>query len=160
MKKLLLMSLLLMFAACGMIWDFNNPDICFFVKNAAGENLLDPNVEGNILDNEITVDYDGNIYGLDRIRTRETIAVWYGLRIEPLNNIDDTPVLKFGEFFTQHRRDERSYQGETLTINWGDGTNDEVKFDLYVKGTHKVIKKIWLNGKLQSRNSLVINIVK
>jgi hypothetical protein len=147
--------------SCGKTWDLVNPDVCCFVRNADGENLLDPATEGNILDNEITVDYNGETYGMNgNAGTRASHEVWYGLRVEPYNDFsDDTPVLKFGEFrSTSH--DSGSYRGETLTINWGDGTSDEIKFDLYVKGSHNVKQKIWLNGELQSEDSLEVTIVK
>ena len=39
------------------IWDFINYNIYFSVKDAAGNNLLDPQVASNILGNEITVEY-------------------------------------------------------------------------------------------------------
>jgi hypothetical protein len=173
MKKILFISSLLLLAACNSniniqddrIWDFSNPDVVFFIRNAAGENLLDPNVEGNILDNEITVEYDDQIYGLNGAGTRANKDVWYGLRVEPYSDVlDDTPVLKFGEFRTSTHSD---FRGEAFTLNWGDGTSDEVKFDLYVtwkglgnKREPTVHKKIWLNGKLQSDDSLTVTIVK
>ncbi|MDR0907837.1 MAG: hypothetical protein LBM63_04445 [Rikenellaceae bacterium] len=163
MKRLVLISLLFVFATCDIqddrIWDFNNPNVCFFVKNAAGENLLDPNVEGNILDNEITVDYNGQVFGMDSVQTRALPPVWYGLRVEPYSDVlDGTPVLKFGEFSPVE-----DYHGETFTINWGDDTSDEVKFDLYIKREPNVIKSLWFNGELLPKPTtlnFVLNIVK
>ncbi len=54
---------------------------------------------------------------------------------------------------------------QTFTIHWGDGTSDEIMFDLYVtyrkKGTESTVhRKIWLNGELQSDNSLFVEIVR
>ena len=40
------------------IWDFINYNIYFSVKDAAGANLLDPQVSSNLLANEITVEYE------------------------------------------------------------------------------------------------------
>jgi hypothetical protein len=153
-------------------WDFHNPDICFFVKNEEGENLLDPNIEGNILGNEITVDYNGQVFGMDSVQTRALPPVWYGLRVEPFDDyLNFTPVLKFGEFITTS--DEIGFHGETFTINWCDGTSDEVKFDLYITWSINesyldpdptVHKKLWFNDELQPNvphtGDFVINIVK
>ncbi len=157
-KLFVILGALFVFCSCEpRIWDFNNPDICIFVKNDKGDNLFDADVEGNILDYDITVDYNGETYSISH--TRATHARWLGLRVEAYNNIlDDTPVLKFGEFKTTSGSD--SYHGEKFTINWGDGTSDEVKFDLYIQGRHNVKKKIWLNGELRSENSLDVTIVK
>ncbi len=138
-------------------WDFVNPDVCIMIMDDSGNNLLDPDAEVNILSNNITVDYDGQTHSL--LRTRDSgPARWQGLRIEPYSSSNNSPVLKFGEFKTTSG--SSSYRGEVFTINWGDGTSDEVQFDLYVRGTHNVIEKIWLNGELQSDDSLVVTIVK
>jgi hypothetical protein len=164
MKNTVLIILFLAFTACDIQQygevDYNTPSVCFFVKNAAGENLLDPNVEGNILGNEITVDYNGEVFDMGDTLTRALKPVWYGLRVEPYGDVlDHTRVLKFGEFSPVD-----DYHDETFTINWGDGTSDEVKFDLYIKRELKVVKKLWFNGELLSNDptkvSFVINIVK
>lgn len=160
MKKIFLFAIVfLLFLSCGSdkIWDFINYDVCFIVKNADGENLLDPATEGHILDSDITVEYNGKTYALND-NTRADKAVWYGLRIEAYGYKDNTPTLKFGEFDTAV-----GYREEQFTVHWGDGSSDVVKFDLYVKGTSnnpKVKKKIWLNGKLKSESSFVILIIK
>jgi hypothetical protein len=163
MKKIVMIAIALIASfSCSREWDFVNPDVCFFVRNANGDNLLDPAFEGNILENEISVDYKGETYTLNsdtNPSTRANMEIWRGLRVEPYSSlIDETPVLKFGEFRTTSG--SGSYHGETFTISWGDGTSDEVAFDLYIKGSHNVQQKIWLNGALKSENSLNIEIVK
>lgn len=47
------------------IWDFINYNIYFSVKDAAGANLLDPQVSSNLLANEITVEYEGKTFPLE-----------------------------------------------------------------------------------------------
>lgn len=147
------------------IWDFYNPDVVFVVTNDAGSNLLDPAVDVNILDRPIRVVYKNKTYlmnGDPDGKTRETIAYWNGLRVEPLHpTADHTPVLKFGEF-----KADGDYRGETFTVDWGDGTMTEVKFDLYVVYSDKyltdatIYRKLWIDGKQVSDDSLTAKIVK
>jgi hypothetical protein len=69
----------------GMIWDFANWDVCFLVKNAAGENLMDPEVVDNWLDRDIYVEYRDEIYPINAKEDAETRAnkpIWRGLRTE------------------------------------------------------------------------------
>lgn len=138
--------------------DLITPDICIVVTNAVGENLLDPDVEGNILDSDITVEYNGETYALTDKNTRASKPVWHGLRIEKFDYGDDRPTLKFGEFDTSVGQ-----RGETFTVNWGDGTSNDVAFDLYAtwkKCNPTVHQKIWLDGVLKSNDSLVIEMTK
>jgi hypothetical protein len=100
--------------------------------------------------------------------TRATMAVWEGLRIGKYYGYQGdsgTPALLFGEF----RTSTDGFHGETFIIDWGDGTHSAVMFDLYVtwsrsknKGREEptVHKKIWIDGKLQSDDSLVAVIEK
>ncbi len=120
--------------------------------------MLDSEVDGNLLGSDIYAEYNDDIYRITMTRDSGP-ARWQGLRIEPYNVYanDYTPVLRFGEFKTSSIDEIR---GETFIIHWGDGTSDEVKFDLYVKGRKNVVQRIWLNGKLASDNSLVVRIVK
>lgn len=166
MKKLssiLITAFAILFSGCGsgnnhcdMIWDLITPDVCIIVTNADGENLLDPDVEGNILNSGIKVEYNDETYPITS-RTRETLAMWYGLRVEAYAFNDDTPALKFGEFSTD------GYHGETFTIDWGNGKTSEVKFDLYVtwkKCRPIVHQRVWLDGTLMSGNSLTMKITR
>jgi hypothetical protein len=152
------------------IWDFAPSNISLIVRDsplAGSNNLLDPDFEGNILDNRIVVTYNGDSYPLVRpdAQTRAILTRWYGLRVGYYYGYygdDGTLALLFGEFQTESHNKSHP---ETFTIDWGDGTSDEVKFDLYVtfakKGKESTIhRKIWLNGVLQSENALSVQIVK
>jgi hypothetical protein len=97
-------------------------------------------------------------------RTRYIPSRWYGFRIGKYWYDSDNGdiALLFGEFSADTMD---GYHGETIEIDWGDGTSDEIKFDLYVtymkKGAEAAVhRKIWLNGELQSENQLVVEIVK
>ncbi len=139
-------------------------DVVILVYNANGDNLLDPDFEGNILDNNITIEYEDEVYAIMTNNEEETATralpppEWYGLRLHYSERFD-THELLFGEF--------GRCLGNVITINWGDGTSDEVKFDFDVeyKGSGKkyrpyVYLRAWLNGELQSDDSLVVEIVK
>ncbi|MDR2912876.1 MAG: hypothetical protein LBV38_06265 [Alistipes sp.] len=163
-----------LFAGCGdvvyPIWDFPPSNIGLIVRTSEWDgdnNLLDPDFDGNILGNEIVAEYNGKEYPLGFIdaKTRYIPASWRGLRVGKYygyDGDDGTTALLFGEFQTETHE---SSHPETFTIDWGDGTSDEVKFDLYVTYSKKgkeanVHRSIWLNGELQSDNSLVVEIVK
>jgi hypothetical protein len=144
--------------------------LCIHVENAAGENLLDPATAGNILNNEIYIDFnrkDRKGYGL------EDYDYYLGLSLEDITNLDFSlicPGLKIGYLegspllsFRWHgsgwyRSDGSVKWDETLlTINWGDGTSDDIKYQ-YDRGT----ATIWLNGELETVDDewLSITIVK
>ncbi len=146
------------------MWDFPPWNIGVIVKNSAGENLLDPNVADNILDDDVVVEFNGEPYEMYDARTRFIPAQWSGLRVGEywLGDYNGEFAMLFGQFQTEEY--EKSHP-RTLTIHWGDGTSDEIKFDLYVtyrkKGTESTVhRKIWLNGELQSDKYLVVEIVR
>ncbi len=151
-----------------MIWDFVNSSIMFVVTDAEGNNLLDKDVEGNILDNAITVKYRNKKYTLEKPRrtepdeedgedsgeetgyetgkpqTRYNMPRELGLRL--CRYTDGVQFLEFGEFSPQSH-----YTNETFTIEWGDGTKDVISFDLYITWANydpTVHRKLVLNGNV------------
>ena len=79
------------------IWDFINYNIYFSVKDAAGNNLLDPQVASNILGNEITVEYGDKSFPLDNsVDTRFNMCF---LLVSFLRNINirERPLRFIGE---------------------------------------------------------------
>lgn len=148
-------------------YDYNR-NVGIVVKNATGEDLLDPNVEDNILSDDITVEYNGETYLL----SEDTGTHYFGdgpyLTIGPYSYGDKTTVLRFGAF-----RDEE--EDRQFTINWGDGTSNEVVFN-YTVTYETVVKKhdgrreryneaiwhykIWVDGVLASGDSLIAEIRK
>lgn len=52
-----------------IIYDFYPYELCISVQNPAGENLLDPDVEGNILDETVEMDYEGKTYPMNIVES-------------------------------------------------------------------------------------------
>ncbi len=161
------LCIVMMFAGCDkhqddIIWDFVNWNVVLIVDSPKG-NLLDPATEGNILDNDIIVEYNGKMYRMNGQQTRENPPVWEGLRIGEYYGYqgdDGTPALLFGEFATT----TNGFRNETFIIDWGDGTHSAVMFDLYITWAWNerkdyneptVHKRIWIDGELKSDDSLV-----
>lgn len=126
------------FAACDdkdddvpAIWDFSSYSVYFAVEDAeTGANLLDPSVEGNLLD-RVKVIYKGKEYprfeneGLDlsedEVRALPTCP--FGLRWGQYRGY----CISFGEFAPT-----ANYQGEPFTVDWGDGSKTEVVLNCYI----------------------------
>ncbi len=175
MKYLILFTLtILLFAGCDVvypIWDFPPWNIGLVVKNSSGDNLLEHETEGNIIDNSVVVDYNGTVYEMWDARTRYIPSEWFGLRIGKYwyDKENGEIALLFGEFSSDTTD---GYHGETFTIYWGDGTSDKINFEYKVtwgwgvqsgmKHREEAVeyKRIWLNGVLASDNSLIVEVVK
>lgn len=122
----------------GMLWDFVSPSVCFYVTDMrTGENLLDPDGVRTILGNAITVTYRGKTYEMSVGEsacplpgTRDLPSRPLALRLEKQDDLGNGFGwhLAFGEF-----NPNSGLHGETFVIDWGDGTQDEVKFDLYIE---------------------------
>ena len=127
------------------IFDFSCFNINFAVTDKKGNDLLNPNYSGNILNNNITVTYNGLSYKSNGIELRLLLPSPLAIRntySEYLNKY----LLTFGEFSPID-----SFKNETFTIDWGDGTKDVVKFDLYIEWPNMyspvVINILYLNEK-------------
>ena len=144
------------FAGCEqndfMIWDLVNPSVCFFITDAeTGANLCDPSVEGNVLDWNVTATTDdGETFELieDDPFTRATLAEPLALRLtqySTLGNIKGWHV-SFGEWDPYD-----GFRNKKFTINWGDGTQTEVEFNLFIskmrKRDIKIDSSIWVDGE-------------
>jgi hypothetical protein len=141
----------------GDIWDFVNYDVIFTVVDNSGNDLLNPETRGNIVEKDITVEYNGKKYKRGDVETRFNMPRSLGLRSHYYEPVRAT-VLSFGEFSPT-----KNYRGESLTINWGDGTQDIIKFDLHITWKNHdptVHKIIYLNGKQYSNESFLIKIVR
>ena len=103
-------------------WDFNVSDIVLHVTSQEGTNLLDAGVAGNILENDIRIEYAGEVYPLadktgrggqpesDVPASRMLLPAWNGLS---LGMTDDCgPCLKFGEFGPT-----KMYKNECFTLD-------------------------------------------
>lgn len=137
------------------IWDFICYNVCFEIEDAQGNDLLDPLTTGNIIKDNFFITYKDKEYRL--IETRFLDPRPLGLRIE-YSNYYKKYQLTFGEFTPTG-----NFKNENFIIHWGDGTEDEITFDLYItwkKFDPTVHKIIYLNGERYSDESLRIKIVK
>jgi hypothetical protein len=166
-------------------YDYYETEVTIYVRNAEGVNLLSPREAGSanhILFDPISIDYAGRNYPVPATnlpgdprnptatRANEvTLPRWDENGRTPLkwnDKFDDSSALIFGEFSV----DTKSYKDEEFTINWGDGSKTEVKFDLYPvweegKDQPTVREATWIKDgegewKVNSTTSLIVNIVK
>lgn len=165
MKKLWLLTALvamfLGFTACGeedgpnpnKVYDFAPIVVHFTLTGENGEDLLDPATPGTYAGMPLTVTYRGNTYkkdvftGWNRPYTRAYLADMNGIYTTGMKYVDrsDRYALAFGELDGAD-----TYEDETITLNWGDGTTDVVTFSLKLKWKkdEPVIKRSFkLNGE-------------
>lgn len=109
-----------------MVWDFVPVDIAVMVQDAEGNDLLNPEIPGNLSDNDITAVFEGNTYELDvDAATKAILVTFHGLLTDQYDSgiYAGRYYLKFGEF----ARDE-NYTKE-FVLDWGDGSKrDTVTF--------------------------------
>lgn len=161
-----------MAALCGCVWVVscdNNPcnvnidpaptPVCIIVEDAAGNNLLDADYEGNILGNDIYIPYLGTDYHLvlSAYTPDQDDIMYTGLHTGAIGT-DEVPGMLFWYFYADDTDRETGF-----TINWGDGTLSAIKFSYYytvVNCAPVYHRKIYLDGVLQSEDSLTVTIVK
>lgn len=133
------------------LYDFSCHNIYFEVTDTEGNDLLDPSFSGNLLNQDIVVTYKDKTFNKkkeDAITPRSLPPAFLDIRMfhsEKHNKYH----LAFGEFSP-----ESDFVNETFTINWGDETADEIKFDLYITWEKNkkeqiptVHKKLYVNEK-------------
>ncbi len=158
MKKLwLLTALVAMFVgltACGeddgdMMYDFTPIEVYFTLTGTDGEDLLDPATPGTYADLPIKATYQGKTYDKDVFdkllppQSRYYMPRFYGICTTRLE--DGRYALVFGELDGAD-----TYENETITMEWGDGSRDEVKFSSRIqwkKGKPNVIRSFKLNDE-------------
>ena len=141
--------------------DTNPTPLYFIVKDTDGNNLLDADYEGNILNNDIEITVNGGErYG---VATTEVIPDGNnrGLYLSSIKVEDiDTPCLEY--WFIHHTEGDKRQHFE---IDWGDGTSDIVEASYYFT-THNqgkdIVshKKVWVNGVVKTEGSFVTTIIK
>lgn len=120
-------------------WDYFNTDIVIDVRDSDGWHWFDSSrPDGNLRENSVNIVYEGRTYPLfymdpsTRAEAPE-LPLWEEdgrkpFRLQGHHETDTYPLLvMFGEFSI----DTKEYRGESFTIDWGDGTQSVVKFDLY-----------------------------
>ena len=169
MKNLLKLLLLAMVAMAGaacdeeegklMIWDFTHYTVEFVVEDAeTGADLLDPATEGNILEQEIKVIYNGTEYPRwtkmsleawdfeDIASTRYDMPRPFALRWGWSNGAYSY-LVAFGDFDPT-----QDFHQESFMIDWGDGTQNEIVLNCYVtwkNGKPTVHRALWVDGVKQ-----------
>lgn len=136
-----------MFTAChdednpdNIIWDYAPITLYLHATDAEGNNLLDPDYEGNILGRNISATFGDSTYHIYRreAETRYYLAHFYGLYLWT----DIEPCLTFGEF-----QGERTYTNESVTIDWQNGQKDVITFSNKLIKAGKIERSYTLNGK-------------
>jgi hypothetical protein len=143
-------------------YDFNT-DVVVFIQNSNGDNLLDSGFEGNILDNNITVEFEGDTFSIGDVKhtKQENIS----LLITPYRYNTSPQVLRFGSFMPDNSRLRE------FTINLGDGAKYRIAFEYnavwswveYAESREyweeaACSYKIWLNDELESEEGLTITL--
>lgn len=143
--------------------DTDPTPVCFIIKDSNNNNLLDYNVDSNILNQDISISQNGSEYVFPlQLREFEPATDDGGLYIGSItvDNIQ-IPCLKYWYI---HARPESENKQTHLLLNLGDGTSYEVDVDYYyqIDSNYNAIfhKQTWLNGELNSANSLVVTIIR
>lgn len=143
----------------GKIWDISPVVVTVQVVNANGIDLLNPDNQNSYAAGNIKAIYNGKEYecnkNVSEANTKAILAQFYGLKMD--KNYVGTYNLFFGEF-----DGAKSYSNEEVTIFWGDGSSDKIKFSRKFRwtifGDPDISEERFLNGtKVSDR---VIKIVK
>ena len=137
--------------------------VYFSVVDAqTGEDLLDPATEGNFLDQEIKLTHNGELYQRPKVADLEPIlqaspsepfALRWGKRSLGSGSADERYWLAFGPFLPSEH-----YYREVLTIDWGDGTQNEVVLDCYFQNDKTDLRRaLWVDGKAQGEDWRVVH---
>ena len=157
MKKLLYLPLLVicMFVCQGCSDDkeeeavyndcYNSPPIfgvCLVVTDVNGNNLLDPDVEGNIVDGEVSMVCKGKSYPLyiqgkptDSPKAKKYLHLCKG--------------IGWSYYLIPHLGLETGYKNEAITIHWGKGIESDkiVISGGFVEGVGSLETTITVNGQ-------------
>lgn len=145
-----------------IIWDFVCHSITMRVTDASGNNLFGAQNLTGPWKEEPYVMYNNKRFDLKLEHPQyrgDTRALPPGfLELYLMKNKEDEYFLCFGEFSPTS-----DYYGEPFTIYWGNGSKDEITFDLYITWKSKrepiVHCNLYLNGKPVA-DTLYIPIVK
>lgn len=109
--------------------DYPRSYIEFYVTDQNGNNLIDPNFSGNILNMNITMEYNNETYARinndeefsygDETLTKASYHPFNGLMTNTRNK-----TLRIG-YFNQGT----DYEQTSFTIDWGNGSKDVITFD-------------------------------
>jgi hypothetical protein len=111
----------------GEIWDISPVVFTIQVADANGVDLLNPENHNSLDTSEISALYRGEEYKCSKdpygVFTKAYAPHFYGLQF--INNTQEGKyALRFGEL-----DGAESYSNEEITISWGDGSSDKIKFN-------------------------------
>lgn len=125
------------------IWDFTCYSVSFVVQDASGVDLLDAASPNNVLTG-ISVTYKDQIFTEVEPLPKALLPLPLAIREDHNVNLNKK-MITFGEFSP-----DGDYKDEKVEITWGDGSKDEVTFDLYILWDKyynpTVHQKFMLNG--------------
>ena len=136
------------------IWDFAPINFIIAVQDAEGNDLLSPLTEGHILEQDIKAIYQGKEYKLNEqvAQTKAYLAVLRGL--QTFMTEDGRYMLFFGELDGTD-----TYDNETLTLDWGDGTTDVITFSSRLDwhgNNPDITRHFYLNGVEQESSTFLL----
>ncbi len=142
------------------IWDISPVVVTLRVLDANGADLLNPDNNNSIPVSGLKASYKGIEYEcnkeLSAVSTKAYMPHFYGLKVFK-NSYYGTYILQFGEL-----EGAKSYSNEVVTIFWGDGTSDKIKFNRKFRwklnGDPDVSEEWFLNGTKVSGN--IIRVVR
>jgi len=113
----------------GWIWDFSPTVFQMMLSDSEGNDLLDPDFEGNWLDRPVVGTFEGKTYegiatkaALPEPQTKMYLAIIKGFYIYSLDyTYTDQYILNFGELDSADKWDS------DLVIDWPDGTRDVIR---------------------------------
>lgn len=126
-----------------VIWDIYPIEFHIYVQDAAGRDLLNPETENNILEQDIRAIYDQKEYKLGEkpVQTRAIYAPFMGLQTTQM--LDGRYCLTFGYFLG-----DIDWGYTPFSVKWGDGTIDHFSFDS---------KMYWKDGKPEFNRHFYLN---
>lgn len=146
--KIFTASAIILMAGSCMIMDWTPVTLRIYVENQAGEDLLEPGSETDILEG-VTMTYRGETYRLaPEPETKYYLPDFDGLEL--MKDGDGRYYLYFGEL------DGAEEYNDDFTIVWGDGTSDVIHYKRNIFMT-TVSEKWKLNG---SKSDMPMTIVK
>lgn len=132
------------------IWDISPVVYIVQVVNSNGVDLLNPDNPNSIAASGIKVQYNGKEYECNKdqstLITKAYMPQFYGLKVAKNPYVTNGIfILTFGEL-----DGAKSYSNEEITIFWGDGSSDKVKFNRKfrwkINGDSDISEEWFLNG--------------
>lgn len=158
--------LLVFFASIGliscskdpMIWDYVPIYFTIYVYDDQGRNLLDPDTEDNILEDDLYFIYKGEKYDItygwpSQAETRALPIVWYGGFIAPAFS-PSGPYTENAIFIGEFNRISKHESFELILGN----SKNEISYKSKVKSNGMVESSYFLNGHERNNSTFLITL--